>query len=122
LNASDKVAAIVQIARDFSEAYKAGDAKRVASFYSRDLIYMAQGMPNHEGKEAIEQIYQDLFSKYSGTVAVQIEEVKVLGDMAYDRATFTVTLRPKAGGETVETKGRFLEVLRKEVADGDLFG
>jgi uncharacterized protein (TIGR02246 family) len=108
------VAAIVQIAKDFSEAYRAGDAERIASFYSPNLIYMSQGMPNHEGKEVIEQLYKDLFSKYRGTVAVHIDEVKVSGDMAFDRATFTVTLTPKDGGKASETKGRLLEVLRKE--------
>ena len=108
------VGAILQIAQDFSEAYRAGDAKRVASFYSPNVIYMAQGMPNHEGKDLIEQLYKDLFSKYGGTVAVHIDEVEVFGDMAFDRASFTVTLTAKDGGKVTETKGRLLEVLRKE--------
>ena len=34
------VAAILQIATDFSEAYKAGDVKRVVEFYSPDVVYM----------------------------------------------------------------------------------
>jgi uncharacterized protein (TIGR02246 family) len=108
------VAAIVEIAKDFSQAYEAGDVGRMMEFYSPDVIYMAQGMPNHEGREILKKIYQQLFSNYRGHVDVQIEEVKILGDMAFDRARFTSTLTPKAGGEVVVSKGRLLEVLKKE--------
>lgn len=108
------VAAIVELAKDFSRAYEAADGARIIEFYSPDVIYMAQGMPNHEGRQVLREIYQQLFSKYRGHVDVQIEEVKILGDMAFDRARFTSTLTPKAGGEVVVAKGRLLEVLRKE--------
>lgn len=108
------VAAIVNVAKDFSHAYDAGDVEHMLEFYSPDIIYMAQGMPNHEGREVLKEIYQQLFSNYRGRVDVQIEEVKILGDMAFDRARFTSTLTPKAGGDVVVTKGRLLEVLRKE--------
>jgi len=108
------VAAIVQVAKDFSEAYASGDVGRIIEFYSPDIVYMAQGMQNHEGRAVLQEIYQQLFSKYHGRVDVQIEEVKVYGEMAFDRARFTSRLTPKAGGETVVSKGRLLEVLRKE--------
>ena len=108
------VAAIVQIAKDFSDANKAEDVKRIAGFYSPDVIYMYQGMPNHVGREVIAEMYQDFFSKYTAQVVVHVDEVKVCGDMAFDRATFTVTGTPKLGGEGLVSKGRVLEILRKE--------
>jgi ketosteroid isomerase-like protein len=47
-------------------------------------------------------------------VEVRIVEVKILDDYAYDRATFTMSMKPKAGGKTEEMGGRVFEVLRKE--------
>jgi ketosteroid isomerase-like protein len=34
--------------------------------------------------------------------------------MAFDRANFTLTATPKAGGQAAVSSGQFLEVLRKE--------
>jgi len=108
------VAAIVQIAKDFEEANKIGDVKRIAEFYSPDVIYMYQGMPDHVGREVIAEMYKDFFSKNNAQVSVHIDEVRICGEMAFDRATFTATATPKAGGEASVTKGRLLEILRKE--------
>jgi uncharacterized protein (TIGR02246 family) len=108
------VAAIVQVAKDFSQAYEAGDADRVASFYSPEVIYMAYRMQNHEGRDIVREIYRGAFAANRGHVDVHIVEVKVFGDVAYDRATFTVTMTPKAGGKPTVSKGRLLEILHKE--------
>jgi len=108
------VAAIVQIAKDFAEAYKAGDLKRVVDVYSPDVIYMYQGMPNHEGRDVIEEMYRGFFSENNAQVVIDIQEVKISGDLAFDRATFKVTATPKAGGEATVSEGRVFEVLRKE--------
>jgi|GEM_PF-4383432 uncharacterized protein (TIGR02246 family) len=108
------VAAIAQVAKDFSQAYAAGDVDRTVSFYSPEVIYMANGMPNHAGRDIVRQIYEGAFAANRGHVDVHLDEVKVFGDVAYDRATFTVTLTPKAGGKPSVSKGRLLEILHKE--------
>lgn len=108
------VEAIERITKDFVAAYNAGDVKRVTDVYSPDVIYMYQGMANHEGREVLEQIFQGFFSQFTAQVVVHVDEIKVSGDMAFDRATFTVTATPKAGGTGMLTKGRLLEVWRKE--------
>jgi len=108
------VAAIVQIAKDFSEAIAANDFNRVIDVYSPDVVYMSPGAPDAEGKDAVAQNWRDMLSSYNLRVDVHIVEVKVLGDYAYDRATFTMSMKPKAGGETQDMGGRVFEVLRKE--------
>jgi uncharacterized protein (TIGR02246 family) len=108
------VAAIVQIAKDFSDAIAANDFKRVIDVYSPDVVYMSPGTPDAKGKDAVAQNWREMLSNYTLRVDVQIVEVKILGDYAYDRATFTMSMKPKAGGETQEMGGRVFEVLRKE--------
>ena len=108
------VAAIVQIAKDFSKAIAANDFQRVIDVYSPDVVYMSPGAPDAVGKDAVAQGWGDMLSSYSVRVDVHIVEVKILGDYAYDRATFTMSMKPKAGGETQDMGGRVFEVLRKE--------
>ena len=108
------VAAIVQIAKDFSEAIAIGDLKRVIDVYSPDVVYMSPGKPDAQGRDAVAHNWQGALSAYAMQVQVQIVEVKILGDYAYDRAIFTTSMKPKAGGETLERGGRVFEVLRKE--------
>jgi uncharacterized protein (TIGR02246 family) len=108
------VAAIVQIAKDFSEAIAASDFNRVIDVYSPDVVYMSPGTPDAEGRDAVAQNWRDMLSGYDLRVDVHIVEVKILGDYAYDRATFTMSMKPKAGGETQNMGGRVFEVLRKE--------
>jgi len=39
---------------------------------------------------------------------------RIFGDVGFDRATFTMTMTPKAGGEAMTHTGRVLEIVRKE--------
>jgi uncharacterized protein (TIGR02246 family) len=108
------VAAIVQIAKDFSEAIAANDLKRMIDSYSPDVLYMSPGMPDAVGKDAVAKNWSDMLSGYNMHVDVRMVEVKIIGDYAYDRATFTMSMKPKAEGETQDMGGRIFEVLRKE--------
>jgi ketosteroid isomerase-like protein len=108
------VAAIVQIANDFCEAWKTGNLAVIMDAYSADVIKSNQGSPNC-GKKELEQRYAKAMAQFQFEISVQIEEAEIISDsMAYDRATFTTRATPKAGGQTVVTKGRLLEVLKKE--------
>lgn len=108
------VATLQKVADEFALVFNAGDAKRIAGFYSEEVIYMIPHIPNRVGRATVEQDYEELFAKYTMHVDVHIEEAKIFGDMAFDRATYRTTRTPKAGGETVVINGRLLEILRKE--------
>jgi len=111
---SPDVRAIVQIARDFSTLVAEGNLERVVGYYSPDVVYMSPGVPDAIGRDAVAKNWQALLSSYSVRVKVRVVEVKILGDYAYDRASFMLTLTPKSGGKKQQTGGRVFEVLRKE--------
>jgi ketosteroid isomerase-like protein len=50
-------------------------------------------------------------------VAIFNEEVRVAGDWAYSRGTYSATLTPKAGGEPREDSGKYLTILERQ-SDG----
>ena len=111
---SPDVRAIVQIARDFSTLVAEGNLERVVGYYSPDVVYMSPGVPDAIGRDAVAKNWQALLSSYSVRVKVRVVEVKILGDYAYDRASFTLTVTPKSGGKKQQTGGRVFEVLHKE--------
>ncbi len=106
------VAAIAKLAKDIPDAIASGDVKRAQDFYSPDAIKMVPGQPDIKGKENMWGA--DFLSKNRVHVVVHLVEVKVFGDLAYDRATFTTTVTPKSAGEAARVDGRLLEILRKE--------
>ena len=45
---------------------------------------------------------------------LDIQEVKVLGDHAFQWGTYRYSLRPRAGGETVHTSGKLMRILQRQ--------
>jgi ketosteroid isomerase-like protein len=43
-----------------------------------------------------------------------IQEVKVLGDHAFQWGSYRFSLRPRAGGETVRTSGKLMRILQRQ--------
>ena len=44
----------------------------------------------------------------------EIQEVKVLGDRAFQWGTYQQRLRPRAGGEAVRTSGKLMRILQRQ--------
>jgi uncharacterized protein (TIGR02246 family) len=107
------VAAIVQVERTYEKVFAAGDAQAIAALYAPDCIYMANGRHDVHGTAESTQRREAFFKDYAGTISIHLLEVKVMGDMAYDRSTITIATRPKAGGETVTHVERAFEVMKK---------
>jgi ketosteroid isomerase-like protein len=45
---------------------------------------------------------------------LEIQEVKVLGDHAFQWGTYRHSVRPRAGGETVRTGGKLMRILQRQ--------
>jgi uncharacterized protein (TIGR02246 family) len=108
------VKAIVQVAKDYQNAWRAGDADRITSFYSSDAVYIPQGGPTKHADSTFLTRRRHFYATYNTHVDLHLVEVKVFGDMAYDRTDFVMTMTPKTGGDPQVKKGRLMEILRKE--------
>jgi ketosteroid isomerase-like protein len=78
---------------------------------------MTFGAPTVTGRPAIRQGYADRFAMGTATTAIRSDELQLMGDWAFDRGTFTATMMPSGGGDSVTVEGRYLVILRKQ-ADG----
>jgi uncharacterized protein (TIGR02246 family) len=113
-NENPDVAAIVDLAQQLKRASTTQNVAQIEDLYSPEVVYMTPGRPDTLGRKIIADNYSKLFAKFDVTLDVQVQEVGVCGDTAYDRAVFVATRTPKSGGTGLTIKGRVLEILRKE--------
>lgn len=104
-------AALVQWKDDFN----AGRADKVCDLFARDLRADFRGQPER-GYDALcgllRRSLADRARAYS--YALAIKEILVWGDTAVVRLTWTLTVRPRAGGRTTTSVEPGLDVFRRQ--------
>jgi ketosteroid isomerase-like protein len=65
------------------------------------------------GKQALVDAMKRAFETTDFDESWSPEETVVSGDLAYQRGTFVVVSKPKAGGEESRVAGNFLRIYRK---------
>ena len=116
-NAPADVAAVNAVRTGFMTAYAAGDAEAVGKLYTVDAVSEPNNQPALKGREAIVQSQKAMFEQVTLKAEMVSEEIRTIGNVGLDRGHYTVSVTPKAGGETTTVEGRYLVVLVKE-ADG----
>lgn len=112
------MAAIEKIRSDYTSAWKAGDADRIANLYGDDAIALPGNQPTASGRSAILKFNKDFFDQFTpGSLDLGPQETKIIGDWAFDRGTYTVMATSKAGGQPMNDQGRYLVILQRQ-ADG----
>lgn len=76
---------------------------------------MPPGAPRRVGRALIRAEAKPLFDLFDNRTAVYPEEIQVLGDLAYTHGKYEIAMTPKEGGDSLEIKGKFLTILRKQV-------
>lgn len=110
----DRVAAVQKRIDQWLDGYNHADVARMMDVFGSDFLLEQQNEPRVLDKAGITQSYTNLFAAYNAYMEGTTEEIRVAGDMAYDRGTYTFTLTPKTGGASISMTGRFLEVWKRE--------
>lgn len=98
----------------FVAALIKGDAKAVANFYSKDAIMFSSDAGPFKGREAIRKDFAGFFSQMQIVSARIIDSsYTVVGDFCYGGGIGSMTVRPKAGGDTMTINLRFTDVQRR---------
>ena len=109
------VRAIKDMQPAFDKAWNAGNAEAVASdIYTADAIKMEPNQPATSGRDAIQasaQKYFELFTDEGRNVA---EDVRVSGDLAVARGTFSGKFTLKAGGDGTPYKGKWITACQRQ--------
>jgi uncharacterized protein (TIGR02246 family) len=108
----------IRAVRDaLQSAENASDPDAAAALLTDDAVLMVPDFPVREGRAACLAFLRDVMGWLAENFVRQIRydsaEVAVDGDVAFDRGTFSFTCTPRSGGETSETKGKYLWILRR---------
>ncbi len=108
------VEAINQLPATFAAALNAGDLDGILAGFTDDVVRMPPNEPAIIGKESLRSRMQANLDQNTYQLDNPPEEVQVSGDWAFARGTYTVTVTPKAGGESIQLEGKYLVVFQKQ--------
>lgn len=92
-----------------------GDAESLATAFAGDGVQLPPNAPANVGREAIRTWASALFAAFRAQFVLSVEEIRVLGDWAFERGTYRMTLIPRAGGEPATERGKYLTLYEKRL-------
>jgi len=99
----------------FLEAMRANDADALAVLLTPDAVFMPPNDSSRTGREGVRTWYKGILSQFkTKDVSVTDREVTIAGEWGIERANFTWTLTPVAGGTEIINKGKFIAIWHKE--------
>ncbi len=108
------VEAIKKITDDFNAAINAGNIDKLVSLYTDDAVRIPPNKPALVGKEAIRRLFQEQLDQFTVQNEGVIVDLKVSGDLAFVRGSWTSINTPKTGGEPLKYNGSFVSVIQKQ--------
>lgn len=106
-------AAIAAFNRAYLEAINDGDIDTLARLTTEGHMMISSGGPPLVGKKALVDAMTRAFTTTDFDESWTPEETVISGDLAYQRGTFVVVAKPKAGGAETRVAGNFLRIYRK---------
>jgi uncharacterized protein (TIGR02246 family) len=108
--------ALNKLAADFSAAFSAGNAARVAMHYTADAVLMPPNEAAINGRSNIQAWFQKQVEGGAGNLKLQPKESRISGDVAFEAGTYTISIKPKTG-QPISDTGKYIVVMKKEGAD-----
>jgi uncharacterized protein (TIGR02246 family) len=96
------------------KAMKTNDGEAVAACYASDAVLWFPNSPEARGAKAIHDAYAGFLGDMTvENVAVSKTVYQTSGDLSTGWGNFTLTVRPKKGGDAVVMQGRFIDVAKR---------
>lgn len=109
--------AIREVFETWQRVAVAGDIDQLLPLMSEDVVFLTPGNPPMKGREAFAAAFQANIPKVGLESKGELEEIQVVGDVAYCRAHLVVTKTPMEGGPPTRLTGYTLTIFRKQ-SDG----
>jgi ketosteroid isomerase-like protein len=109
---AEDVAALQEMAREFTEGFNSGDVERLMRFYGNSYVdvNLRQPVQSHEERK---EYYTQVIRRLAGRIQVHPDEIVVHGDIALVRGRIELIRRDVAGTALTTTELRYLEIARK---------
>ena len=112
------IQAVKQTVEAYGKAVNAGDAEGAVAMLTDKTIYADNHLPVATGKAAVRSMIAAQNSLFKTELTVPVDEVRVAGDVAVARGTWTAKLTPKTDGMAPISDGGNWMVLASRQADG----
>lgn len=97
-----------------AKAFNEGNANAIAIAFTENGVLMAPGSRSTTGREAVRIYYQGIFDQYKTFLESGYDDVKVSGDLAYGVGFAEVRLVPHAGGDTLVSSAKYINILQRQ--------
>jgi len=98
-------------------ALNAGDAEAWAAQFTDDGVQMPPNAPVNVGRTMIGSWSQHFLNQFRVQFSLAVDEVRVLGEWAFERGGYTISLDPKAGGPAMQDIGKYITVYQRKAGD-----
>ena len=95
-------------------ALNAGDVERWVAQFTEDGVQMPPHAPANVGKAMIAAWSQGLLAHFRVQFALAVDEVRVLGEWAFERGGYTIGLHPQAGGPPMQDVGKYITLYERK--------
>ena len=95
------------------DAVNAGDLARLLTLVAEDVVFLAPGHAPF-GREEFSSNFRTAHQQLRIGCTSELEEVMVVGEVAYTRSRDAVSVTPRAGGKAAEFAGYRMTVYRKQ--------
>ena len=92
----------------------ANDAAMMISQWTEDFVLLPPAGPILRGRSVIAEAFRGVESPTIVESVIDIQEIKILGDHAFEWGTYRYGVRPHEGGETVRTSGKLMRILQRQ--------
>ena len=114
INQPEDVQAIEEMSAARAIAFNEGNAAGIAIYFTETGVLMAPGASAQTGRIAVEEYYQSIFDEFETSLNSYYEEVEVSGELAFGRGIAEVDLTPKAGGDTIKSTSKYINILQRQ--------
>ncbi len=107
-------AQIVALLDRYETALNASDVDAVVELYAPDGVFMPSSAPTAQGVEQVRATYEFVFSTIQLAIRFSIDEIEVLGDLAFAGTGSKGTVKILADGTSAPEENRELFVFEKQ--------
>src|SRR5882757_9177494 len=95
------------------DAVNAGDLARLLTLVAEDVVFLTPGQAPF-GREGFSSNFRTAHQQMRICCTSELEEVVVVGEVAYTRSRDALSVTPRAGGKAAQFAGHRMTVYRKQ--------
>jgi uncharacterized protein (TIGR02246 family) len=110
--ASDELE-IREVHSTWIDAVNAGNLVRLLTLMADDVVFLNPGQAPF-GRDGFSENFSAAHQQVQIHCSSELEEIVIVGEVAYTRSRDTLSITPRAGGEATQLAGHRITVYRKQ--------